>query len=121
MLDLTKLVPAGEIKVNSQKANMPVEEQAFADRGQNVDTQSDDTSHVTAEEKETQNAVPFYKLFVFSDWWDKILMLIGTIGAIGNGLNPPLMAFLFGDLADAFGGTQNDKVVAVVSKVKKIL
>ncbi|KAI3449334.1 hypothetical protein Pfo_005999 [Paulownia fortunei] len=98
---------------------MPVEEQAFAARGQSLDTQSDTSSgaHGTAEEKDTPNAVPFYKLFVFSDWWDKILMLVGTIGAIGNGLNPPLMAFLFGELADAFGRNQNDDVLPVVCKV----
>ncbi|KAK4482118.1 hypothetical protein RD792_009257 [Penstemon davidsonii] len=63
------------------------------------------------------DTVPFYKLFSFSDSWDKILMFVGTISAIGNGLNPPLMAFLFGELADAFGRNQNDRVMPLVSDV----
>nr|QVT92379.1 ABC transporter [Salvia miltiorrhiza] len=66
---------------------------------------------------EELNVVPFYKLFVFSDWWDKILMLVGSMGAIGNGMNPPLMALLFGELADAFGRTQTHNVLPVVCKV----
>ncbi|KAK4406878.1 ABC transporter B family member 11 [Sesamum angolense] len=96
---------------------MPVEEEAFAGRGQNnMETQSDNAEQ--QHKKDDENAaVPFYKLFIFSDWWDKLLMLLGTIGAIGNGLNSPLMALLFGELADAFGTSQNDKVLPVVCKV----
>ncbi|PIN20098.1 Multidrug/pheromone exporter, ABC superfamily [Handroanthus impetiginosus] len=99
---------------------MPVEEQAFAPSDQNEETQSDASSpgnHGVADEKEAENAVPFYKLFTFSDWWDKLLMLVGTLGAIGNGMNPPLMALLFGELADAFGRSQTDRVLPVVCRV----
>ncbi|KAL6525861.1 ABC transporter B member 11 [Orobanche minor] len=67
--------------------------------------------------EKSDDTVPFYKLFAFSDLWDKILILVGTIGAIGHGLNPPLMAFLFGDMADAFGTSQNDNVLPLVRKV----
>ncbi|GMI98931.1 P-GLYCOPROTEIN 4, MULTIDRUG RESISTANCE 4, ARABIDOPSIS P-GLYCOPROTEIN 4, ATP-binding cassette B4 [Hibiscus trionum] len=66
---------------------------------------------------EKTNSVPFYKLFTFSDSRDIMLMLIGTISAIGNGLCMPLVTILFGDLADAFGQNQSNKVVDVVSKV----
>ncbi|XP_052623558.1 ABC transporter B family member 11-like [Lactuca sativa] len=71
-------------------------------------------------EKETPNAnsVPFYKLFAFADSTDYMLMIAGTIGAIGNGACMPLMTILFGDLIDSFGENQNnDDVVRVVSKV----
>ena len=45
-------------------------------------------------------------------------MIIGTIGAIGNGVCMPIMTILFGDLVNAFGENQsNDEVVDVVSKV----
>lgn len=72
--------------------------------------------------EENQNAaaaatVPFFKLFYFSDSWDKILMVVGTLGAIGNGMNQPLMALLFGELADAFGRTQTESVLPVVCRV----
>ncbi|KAL0459830.1 UNVERIFIED_CONTAM: ABC transporter B family member 11 [Sesamum latifolium] len=97
---------------------MPVEEEAFAGRGQNnMETQSENAEEQQHKKDSENAAVPFYKLFIFSDWWDKLLMLLGTLGAIGNGLNSPLMALLFGELADAFGTSQNDKVLPVVCKV----
>ncbi|XP_011079478.1 ABC transporter B family member 4 [Sesamum indicum] len=97
---------------------MPVEEEAFAGRGQNnMEAQSENAEQQQHTKDNDNAAVPFYKLFIFSDWWDKFLMLLGTLGAIGNGLNSPLMALLFGELADAFGTSQNDKVLPVVCKV----
>lgn len=70
-------------------------------------------------EKEKANKVPFRKLFAFADFTDIMLMTIGSIGAIGNGVCMPLMAILFGDLTDSFGQNQNNSnVVAAVSKVK---
>lgn len=69
-------------------------------------------------EKESPNTVPFYKLFAFADSTDYILMIAGTIGAIGNGACMPLMTILFGDLINSFGQNQNNNdVVHVVSKV----
>ncbi|KAH6787539.1 P-glycoprotein 11 [Perilla frutescens var. hirtella] len=64
-----------------------------------------------------ENAVAFYKLFAFADSIDKILMIIGSIGAVGNGISLPLMTVLFGDLVDSFGQNQTKHVVSVVSKV----
>ncbi|KAG6598933.1 ABC transporter B family member 11, partial [Cucurbita argyrosperma subsp. sororia] len=64
------------------------------------------------------NSVPFYKLFSFADSTDVLLMIVGSIGAIGNGLSLPLMTILFGELTDSFGGNQNSSdIVKVVSKV----
>ncbi|XP_074310728.1 ABC transporter B family member 21-like [Silene latifolia] len=77
-------------------------------------------NHKQTEKKETETAkkVPFYKLFSFADSTDKALMIIGSIGAAGNGVAMPLMAILLGDLIDAFGQNQNTKhVVHVVSQV----
>lgn len=73
-----------------------------------------------SKEKEAVNKVPFRKLFAFADFTDAILMIIGSIGAIGNGLCMPLMTILFGDLTDSFGQNQNsNEVVDAVSKVEK--
>ncbi|KAL2236604.1 UNVERIFIED_CONTAM: ABC transporter B family member 11 [Sesamum indicum] len=77
---------------------------------------SKDDSH-KAEEKQATNTVPFYKLFTFADSMDKILMIVGSIGGIGNGLCLPLMTILFGELIDSFGQNQSKDVVSVVSKV----
>lgn len=69
-------------------------------------------------ENESTKTVPFYKLFAFADSTDYMLMIAGTIGAIGNGASMPLMTILFGDLVNSFGSNQNnDDVVRVVSKV----
>ena len=71
------------------------------------------------EEHEKTKTVPFYKLFAFADSFDFLLMTLGTLGSIGNGLGFPIMTILFGDLVDAFGENQTDSNVAdKVSKVK---
>lgn len=87
------------------------------DRGSNKN--GDQQELEKSKDKEKANKVPFRKLFAFADFTDIMLMIIGTIGAIGNGLCMPLMAVLFGDLTDSFGQNQNNRdVVDAVSKVK---
>ncbi|ANM66482.1 P-glycoprotein 3 [Arabidopsis thaliana] len=68
--------------------------------------------------EEKTKTVPFYKLFSFSDSTDVLLMIVGSIGAIGNGVGFPLMTLLFGDLIDSIGQNQSNKdIVEIVSKV----
>ncbi|CAH8273487.1 unnamed protein product [Arabidopsis lyrata] len=68
--------------------------------------------------EENTKTVPFYKLFSFSDSTDVLLMIVGSIGAIVNGVCSPLMTLLFGDLIDALGQNQNnEEIVEIVSKV----
>ncbi|CAH2039117.1 unnamed protein product [Thlaspi arvense] len=74
----------------------------------------------TKKEKDNEKTktVSFYKLFAFADSFDVLLMLCGSIGAMGNGVCLPFMTLLFGDLIDSFGQNQNNKdIVDVVSKV----
>ncbi|KAE9444825.1 hypothetical protein C3L33_23277, partial [Rhododendron williamsianum] len=62
--------------------------------------------------------VPFYKLFSFADSVDVALMIVGTIGAVGNGIGIPFTSVFFGEMIDSFGQNQNSKdIVHVVSKV----
>ncbi|KAK1406637.1 hypothetical protein QVD17_42119 [Tagetes erecta] len=69
-------------------------------------------------ERDHVNIVPFYKLFAFADVTDYVLMIFGTVGAIGNGMCMPLMAVLYGDLLNSFGENQNtDDVLHAVTKV----
>ncbi|XP_045813311.1 ABC transporter B family member 3-like [Trifolium pratense] len=66
----------------------------------------------------SNKTVPFYKLFSFADSWDYMLMFVGTLSAVGNGLSMPLMTIIIGDALDAFGGNVNTKqIVHQVSKV----
>lgn len=68
---------------------------------------------------ESTNTVSFYKLFSFADSTDYLLMLVGTICAVGNGLSLPLMTVIFGTLVDSFGESATHKqVLPKVSKVR---
>ncbi|KAE9453920.1 hypothetical protein C3L33_14178, partial [Rhododendron williamsianum] len=69
--------------------------------------------------KSNTKTVPLYKLFAFADSVDVALMIVGTIGAIGNGMCMPLMSVLLGEIINAFGKNQNnnDIIVHVISKV----
>ncbi|KAK8693268.1 hypothetical protein V6N13_070859 [Hibiscus sabdariffa] len=79
--------------------------------GENQDSES-------SKGDEKTNYVPLYTLFAFADLRDIMLMIVGLIGAIGNGLCMPLMTILFGDLIGAFGQNQNNnEVVDAVSEV----
>ncbi|KAJ8898760.1 hypothetical protein K2173_005065 [Erythroxylum novogranatense] len=70
-------------------------------------------------EKSRQGAttIPFYKLFTFADSMDVILMIVGTVSAIANGLSMPIVSILFGQMSDAFGQNQGKHVLHVVSQV----
>lgn len=72
-----------------------------------------------SKQTEKTNSVPFPKLFTFADSADIALMILGSIGAIGNGLCMPLMTLLFGDLIDTFGDNQNNS--DTVDKVSKVI
>ncbi|CAN0888829.1 ABC transporter B family member 11 [Linum grandiflorum] len=60
--------------------------------------------------------VPFTKLFSFADRTDVVLMVIGTIGSLGNGLAMPLMTIIMGQTINSFGMNNTD-VVHAISKV----
>ncbi|KAK8693709.1 hypothetical protein V6N13_071280 [Hibiscus sabdariffa] len=84
------------------------------DRGTNGENQDLETR----KGDEKTNAVPFFKLFAFADPTDILLMIAGTIGAIGNGISMPLVTIFFGELMDSFGENQrNNEVVDAVSEV----
>lgn len=69
-------------------------------------------------DKKIVEKIPYYKLFCFSDAADYTLIVIGVITSMVSGLSLPLMTFLYGELANAFGhnvGTQ-----ALVDEVSKV-
>ncbi|GAU40576.1 hypothetical protein TSUD_35930 [Trifolium subterraneum] len=67
--------------------------------------------------KEKQETVPFHKLFTFADSTDILLMVVGTIGAIGNGLGLPLMTLLFGQMIDSFGSNQSAAMAVIIGRM----
>ncbi|KAF7804972.1 ABC transporter B family member 21-like [Senna tora] len=71
-----------------------------------------------SKQKGKADTVPFHKLFSFADSTDTLLMIVGTIGAVGNGISMPLMTLLMGQMINTFGNNQNsNQVVDLVSKV----
>ncbi|KAL2473720.1 ABC transporter B family member 9 [Forsythia ovata] len=67
--------------------------------------------------KKDDEKVPFYKLFAFADRVDVVLMIVGSISAVGNGLAQPIMTLIFGQLINSFAGTDQKHVVREVSKI----
>ncbi|KAL5718616.1 ABC-type xenobiotic transporter [Ranunculus cassubicifolius] len=59
-------------------------------------------------EENTTKTVPYFKLFSFADSKDVLLMILGTIGAIINGMALPVMTVFFGDMINAFGQNENN-------------
>jgi ATP-binding cassette subfamily B (MDR/TAP) protein 1 len=67
--------------------------------------------------KPDQDPAPFFSLFRFADRTDYILMVLGAICAIGNGIAIPFFAYPYGELTEAF--SQNASRDAIVEQVKK--
>ncbi|CAN1196449.1 ABC transporter B family member 4 [Linum perenne] len=65
--------------------------------------------------------VPFRKLFSFADKADVALMVIGSIGSIGNGLAMPLMTVIMGQTINSFGMNQRDVAHAISNVAVKYL
>lgn len=64
------------------------------------------------------NTVPLYKLFSFADSRDIFLMIVGSVGACGNGVCTPLMTILMGKTINAFGGSSDTRYI--VDEVTKV-
>uniref|UniRef100_A0A0E0CJU0 MDR-like ABC transporter n=1 Tax=Oryza meridionalis TaxID=40149 RepID=A0A0E0CJU0_9ORYZ len=61
--------------------------------------------------------VPMRRLFAFADRLDAALMAVGGVAAVANGVAMPFLAFLIGELVDAFGAADRAHVVHVISKI----
>ncbi|KAM9216073.1 ATP-dependent translocase ABCB1 [Dugong dugon] len=54
------------------------------------------------EKKEKKPTVSIFAMFRYSDWLDKLYMLLGTLAAVIHGAALPLMMLVFGDMTDSF-------------------
>ncbi|CAL4974577.1 unnamed protein product [Urochloa decumbens] len=61
--------------------------------------------------------VSFTGLFRYADGTDVLLMVLGTVGALANGVSQPIMTVIFGQVINAFGGALSvDDVLGRVNK-----
>ncbi|KAJ4750302.1 ABC transporter B family member 4 [Rhynchospora pubera] len=69
------------------------------------DTEKEEESNATETEQRMgdKGKVPVFKLLKFADGIDVVLMVVGTIGALANGMSQPMMTLFFGQMIDAFG------------------
>ncbi|KAF5185299.1 Abc transporter b family member, partial [Thalictrum thalictroides] len=103
---------------NSNKANASSSHSPVEMKNESSAKKGSQDSEKGKEEEEAVNTVPYYKLFSFADSCDILLMVVGLIASVLNGLSMPLMTLLIGDLTDAFGQNANtDNTLRVVSKV----
>ncbi|KAG2693166.1 hypothetical protein I3843_08G080500 [Carya illinoinensis] len=102
-------------KATTSEGNAEAEENPAGING----TQLEDSQRSKGDDHQETKTVPFFKLFSFADSTDIALMIVGTIGAIANGLGMPLTTLLFGKLTNGFGNNQNNvqELVDVVSKI----
>ena len=56
-------------------------------------------------------------MFRYADRLDVLLMVVGTVAAVGNGVAEPLVTVLFGKVIDSFGDSTTQSILRSVSKV----
>ncbi|KAJ6426959.1 hypothetical protein OIU84_022539 [Salix udensis] len=65
--------------------------------------ETDDVEKKKKEEKKQQQKVPFWKLFAFADFYDCLLMGLGSLGACVHGASVPVFFIFFGKLINIIG------------------
>ncbi|CAM6099091.1 unnamed protein product [Calypogeia fissa] len=110
------------VKVNHGKGSE--EPEGTAAPGDNREDHEAKDSTLDLERKKKDEAiqtVSLRKLFEFADGIDVLLMIVGSIGAIGAGVAQPLMTLLFGELINAFGQNYATSTHRLVHEVNKVV
>ncbi len=82
--------------------------------------EEEEEEHITkAPPKARPQVVAFYKLFSFADPLDYLLMTVGTIGSVANGLTLPIMTLVLGAITNAFGDNQHNSQ-ALIQQVSNV-
>lgn len=69
------------------------------------------------EDGDAGKKVSFTGLFRYADGTDLLLMAVGTVAALTNGVSQPLMTVIFGQVINAFGEATNGDVLHRVNQV----
>jgi hypothetical protein len=81
--------------------------------------EEEEEKSTTAPPKARPQVVAFYKLFSFADPLDYLLMTVGTIGSVANGLTLPIMTLVLGAITNAFGDNQHNSQ-ALIQQVSNV-
>ncbi|KAM8980890.1 ATP-dependent translocase ABCB1-like [Sarcophilus harrisii] len=60
--------------------------------------------------KEKQPTISTFAMFRYSNWLDRLYMVLGTAAAIIHGAGVPLMMILFGEMTDSFADMGNQNI-----------
>ncbi|XBH77146.1 hypothetical protein VPH35_103667 [Triticum aestivum] len=66
---------------------------------------------------QTEKKVSLLGMFRYADSLDVLLMVVGSLGAVGNGVAGSLMLVVFGDAINSFGESTTSTVLPAVTKV----
>ncbi|EDR30175.1 multidrug resistance protein, putative [Entamoeba dispar SAW760] len=79
----------------------------------NIFNVNPDPNEILSKKKlhDTEGKVNLIKLFKYSDWIDLILLIIGIISSIGNGILQPVMLLLMGDVIDSYIYTSEYNII----------
>uniref|UniRef100_A0ACD5VGZ9 Uncharacterized protein n=1 Tax=Avena sativa TaxID=4498 RepID=A0ACD5VGZ9_AVESA len=69
------------------------------------------------EKEEATKKVPLLGMFRYADHVDVLLMVVGTVGAMFNGVAEPFISVLFGNVINSFGESTTATVLDSVTKV----
>jgi ATP-binding cassette subfamily B (MDR/TAP) protein 1 len=58
-----------------------------------------------------------FGMFRYADRLDVLLMVVGTLGAMANGVSEPFVSVLFGNVINSFGESTNSTILRSVTKV----
>ncbi len=69
--------------------------------------------------KEKRKTVPYYTLYKYADWIDVVLMLVGSLAAIVNGLILPVIFIIQTKVINALDTLQSqpNQLYSIISKV----
>ena len=76
------------------------------DEGKSPPKASVATEPDVAKESPLTETIPYTQLFRFASATDWVLIVFGTLSALAAGATQPMFAVLFGQLIDAFGGSE---------------
>ncbi|XP_045876165.1 ATP-dependent translocase ABCB1 isoform X1 [Meles meles] len=71
------------------------------------------------EKKEKKPTVSTFAMFRYSNWLDKLYMLVGTMAAIIHGAALPLMMLVFGEMTDSFANAGIPKNITFINSTNE--
>ncbi|KAK3165165.1 hypothetical protein QOZ80_1AG0029750 [Eleusine coracana subsp. coracana] len=69
------------------------------------------------DEEVAAKKVSLLGMFRYADRLDALLMVIGTVGSVANGMAEPIIALLFGNIINSFGQSTSENILRIVGKV----